>query len=47
MGEHDDIAIRDLHKDLELIKSKATACPDFQIQFIAGRITTTRIGMRS
>lgn len=36
VGEHDDIKIRDLNQDMELIRSKATACPDFQIQFIEG-----------
>lgn len=36
MGEHDDIEIRDLRKDIELIKSKALSCPDFQIYFVPG-----------
>lgn len=36
MGEHDDIEIRDLHEDIELIKSKATSCKDFEIKFISG-----------
>jgi hypothetical protein len=36
MGEHDDIEIRDLHEDIELIKSKATNCKDFEIIFIDG-----------
>ena len=36
MGEFDDIKISDLRKDLELIKSKATNCPSFQIEFVAG-----------
>lgn len=36
MGEHDDIEIRNLKEDIELIKSKAISCPDFQIQFIEG-----------
>lgn len=36
MGERDDIEIRNLKEDIELIKSKATACPDFQTEFIAG-----------
>ncbi|HEY5667850.1 MAG TPA: alpha/beta hydrolase [Candidatus Saccharimonadales bacterium] len=36
MGEHDDIAIRDLHEDIELIKSRAIACPQFDIAFIEG-----------
>jgi alpha-beta hydrolase superfamily lysophospholipase len=36
MGEHDDIAIRDVHKDIALIKSKATSCKDFEIRFISG-----------
>lgn len=36
MGEHDDIEIRELHDDIELIKSKATACHDFQIRFVEG-----------
>jgi pimeloyl-ACP methyl ester carboxylesterase len=36
MGEFDDIKIRDLHENMELIKSKAVSCPDYQIEFIAG-----------
>jgi pimeloyl-ACP methyl ester carboxylesterase len=36
MGEYDDIEIRELHKDIELIKSKATGCEDFTIQFVEG-----------
>ncbi len=36
MGEFDDIKIRDLHEDMELIKSKALNCPDYQIEFISG-----------
>jgi len=36
MGEHDDIEIRNLHDDIELIKSKATSCKDFEIRFISG-----------
>jgi pimeloyl-ACP methyl ester carboxylesterase len=36
MGEYDDIEIHDLRADIELIKSKATSCPDFQIRFING-----------
>lgn len=36
MGEHDDIEIRNLKDDIELIKSKAIGTSDFQIQFIAG-----------
>jgi pimeloyl-ACP methyl ester carboxylesterase len=36
MGEHDDIEIRNLKDDIELIKSKATGTSNFQIQFIAG-----------
>ncbi|MCI0709557.1 MAG: alpha/beta fold hydrolase [Chloroflexi bacterium] len=36
MGEHDDIAIRNIKDDMELIQSKATACPDIQIRFIQG-----------
>lgn len=35
MGEHDDIEIRSLHDDIELIKSKATSCKDFEIRFIS------------
>lgn len=36
MGEYDDIEIRNLTDDIELIKSKATSCLDFQIKFING-----------
>lgn len=36
MGEHDDIEIRNLKDDIELIKSKATGTSDFQIAFIQG-----------
>ena len=36
MGEHDDIAIRTLEKDLDLIASKATSCPSFTKKFIKG-----------
>jgi pimeloyl-ACP methyl ester carboxylesterase len=36
MGEFDDIKIRDLHEDMELIKSKATGCVDYHIEFISG-----------
>jgi hypothetical protein len=36
VGEYDDIKIRDLNQDMELIQSKATACPDFQTHFIEG-----------
>lgn len=36
MGEHDDIAIRSLKEDLDLIASKATSCPSFKKQFIKG-----------
>lgn len=36
MGEYDDIAIRTLEEDLDLIASKATNCPDFSRQFIKG-----------
>ena len=36
IGEHDDIEIRNLKDDIELIKSKATATADFQIKFIVG-----------
>lgn len=36
MGEYDDIEIRNLKDDIELIKSKATATSDFQIKFIVG-----------
>lgn len=34
MGENDDIAIRTLQQDLDLISSKATSCPDFIKKFI-------------
>lgn len=34
MGEYDDIAIRTLEEDLDLIESKATKCPLFTKQFI-------------
>jgi pimeloyl-ACP methyl ester carboxylesterase len=34
MGEYDDIAINDLKEDLEMIKNKATNCPQFSIEFI-------------
>lgn len=36
MGEFDDIKIRDLKEDLELIKLKAINCSDFSIEFISG-----------
>jgi len=36
MGEYDDIEIRDLKGDIELIKSKAISTSRFTIQFIAG-----------
>lgn len=36
MGEHDDIAVRTLKEDLDLIESKATSCPVFTKQFIKG-----------
>lgn len=36
MGEHDDIEIRNLHDDMQLIKSKATSCEDFKIVFVSG-----------
>ena len=36
MGEHDDIEIRNLKDDIELIKSKATASSDFIVQFVEG-----------
>lgn len=36
MGQFDDIEIRGLHKDIELIKSKAVSCKDFEIKFISG-----------
>lgn len=36
MGEHDDIAIKTLKEDLDLIASKATNCPFFSKQFIKG-----------
>jgi pimeloyl-ACP methyl ester carboxylesterase len=35
MGENDDIRIRDIKKDLALIKSKATNCPNFATAIIA------------
>ena len=35
MGEYDDIAIRTLKEDLDLIASKATSCPAFQKEFIS------------
>ena len=34
MGEHDDIAIRTLKKDLDLIASKAINCPSFTKHFV-------------
>jgi pimeloyl-ACP methyl ester carboxylesterase len=36
MGEHDDIEIRSLKEDIELIKSKATGTSEFKIAFIPG-----------
>lgn len=36
MGEYDGIEIRSVQDDIELVKSKATACPDFQIGIIKG-----------
>jgi pimeloyl-ACP methyl ester carboxylesterase len=36
MGEYDDIEIRGLKDDIELIKSKAIGTSDFQIDFIQG-----------
>jgi pimeloyl-ACP methyl ester carboxylesterase len=36
MGEHDDVTIRNLKDDLELIKSKALAAAKFDIKFIEG-----------
>lgn len=36
MGEYDDIEIRNLRDDMELIKSKATSCEDFETRFISG-----------
>ncbi|HVI69072.1 MAG TPA: alpha/beta fold hydrolase [Magnetospirillaceae bacterium] len=36
MGEHDDIEIRDLRDDIQLIKSKATSCEDFRVEFVSG-----------
>jgi hypothetical protein len=36
MGEYDDIEIRSLHEDLELIKSKATNCKNFETRFVSG-----------
>lgn len=36
MGEYDDIAIRTLKKDLDLIASKAINCPSFTKKFIKG-----------
>lgn len=36
MGVHDDIEIRNLHDDMALIKSKATACKDFEVRFVNG-----------
>lgn len=36
MGENDDIEIRKLDEDLDLIASKAVSCPDFSKQFISG-----------
>lgn len=34
MGENDDVEIRSLEEDLELIKTKATSCPSFTKVFI-------------
>lgn len=36
MGEYDDIAVRNLKEDLDLIGSKAINCPAFTKQFIKG-----------
>lgn len=36
MGEHDDIAVRTLKEDLDLIETKAINCPSFTKQFIKG-----------
>jgi pimeloyl-ACP methyl ester carboxylesterase len=36
LGEYDDAVIRSIKEDLELIKTKATGCPDFQTAVIAG-----------
>jgi len=36
MGEHDDVTIRNLKDDLELIKSKAKSSAKFDIKFIEG-----------
>ena len=36
MGEHDDIAIRTLKDDLDLIASKAINCPSFTKRFVKG-----------
>lgn len=36
VGEYDDVAIRTLKDDMELVRSKATSCPDFQAQVVGG-----------
>ena len=36
MGEKDDMAIRTLENDLNLIEKKATSCPSFTKKFIKG-----------
>ncbi len=36
MGEHDDIIIRSLKDDLNLIKQKATSCTDFDLSILDG-----------
>ncbi len=36
LGEHDDIVIRSLKEDLNLIKEKATECPNFTTSIVKG-----------
>jgi len=36
MGEKDDIAIRTLEEDMDLIKQKAKSCPSFTAKFVKG-----------
>ncbi len=36
MGSNDDITIRSIPEDLELIKNKASACPDFETKIFQG-----------